>query len=163
LVGALLGVLGSMLSASVRITGASLAALTLAVLATWHIYGTEAPMLERDCETAQRWMELGPVRWAVLNGAALGIGFVSRIGFVSWYAVPVACLAVAEPWVGALVFGTYGAGRGLAVWGWFLAIRHGVEPMRIADDLWSWKPVAERMSGLALLTLATTAVVSVGL
>src|SRR3712207_8459275 len=39
--------------------------------------------------------------------------FRSRIGFWLWYAIPLGAFLVGDPWLGAVVYGTYGFVRGL--------------------------------------------------
>lgn len=67
-------------------------------------------------ETPQRWVHFGALGWAVRNGLALGYGATSRIGFWSWYAVPLGALLGGDPVAGALVYGGYGLTRGGAAW-----------------------------------------------
>lgn len=148
-----------------RLTTVSLLALGLVAVGLWHLLGRAPRLLQRDCETAQQWMELNPIRWAVTNGGALGVGFLSRIGLVSFYAVPVACFGFGDPLAGALVFGAYGFARGFAVWGWFLImnVRRGVAQDHIADRLFEWQYAAKRLSGALLVGTALAATVIVGL
>ena len=62
-------------------------------------------------ETNQGWLGIGPAVGAALNGAAMGAGFVTRIGYWLWYVIPVTCFLLASPRAGALVFGLYGLVR----------------------------------------------------
>jgi hypothetical protein len=64
--------------------------------------------LQCDGETPKDWVQRGPVTWPVLNGAALGVGATSRIGFWLWYAIPAGCFLLANPLVGAAIWATYG-------------------------------------------------------
>jgi hypothetical protein len=54
--------------------------------------------------------------WAIRNGATLGSGAVTRLGFWLWYAVPTSAFLLANRFLGASVYGTYGIARGLSVW-----------------------------------------------
>jgi hypothetical protein len=148
----------------VRVTGGSLAAVGLAVVGLWHLSRGSAWLLERDCETAQHWMERGSAQWAVRNGIALGLGFMSRIGVVAWYLIPVACIAIGTPIAGAAVFGAYGATRGGAVWAWFLAmnLRLGLGQTDIAERLFNWYVPAKRLGAAVLTVTSTVAIVIVG-
>lgn len=105
----------------------SLAAVMLVPLGILHLTSGRHRLIQRNCETAQQWMELGPIRWAVVNGSALGVGFMSRIGFLAWYLVPLASFGFGDPALGAVIFGAYGGTRGLAVWAWLWALR-GTDP-----------------------------------
>jgi hypothetical protein len=46
-----------------------------------------------DYETPPEWLLYGDWRTAALNGGALGLGFLTRLGYWGWYAVPLATLA----------------------------------------------------------------------
>lgn len=66
------------------------------------------------------WVWRGPVLWPLLNGAALGFGATTRLGFWLWYAIPSGAFLMAEPAVGALIWGAYGFTRtGSAVVFWY--------------------------------------------
>ena len=101
-------------------------------------------MIEINRETSQALLELGPIRWSVVNGAALGVGFVSRIGFAAWYAIPLTAVGFGDPLLGSLVFGAYGAARGLAVWPIFLFMRRGLTHSRIAEGSSRRDPAPDR-------------------
>ena len=163
--GAGLGLLGSLLGEQARASLVSLAALGLLGIGLWHLYGTRPRMAQRDCETAQEWMDRGPIRWALANGGSLGTGFLSRIGFVVWYAVPVACVGFGDPAAGAVIFGLYGATRGFAVWLWFLALNvvPGLTQPALAERLFDWNAGARRLSAGMLVVLGALATVVVGL
>jgi hypothetical protein len=162
--GGSLGWLSATIPERSRVTIASVAAVVLGGIALWHLSGERARMLERDCETAQRWLELGPARWALLNGAALGSGFLSRIGVVSYYALPVACVGFGDPVLGAVVFGTYGIARGFAVWPWLAALRFGdgIAHDTLAESLFRRHTLAKRVGAFVLLVISTVTVVIAG-
>lgn len=110
LMGSLLGALGSLLPPEIRLACASVlgaAAVLIAAVARGR------GVLHCDRETPQRWVHLGPLRWATRNGFVLGIGATTRIAFWLWYAVPLAAVLFADPLLGAIVYGTYGGVRGL--------------------------------------------------
>src|SRR4051794_29947450 len=52
------------------------------------------------------------LRWAVLNGAALGFGATTRVGFWLWYAIAIGSFASGNPAIGAAAYGAYGLARG---------------------------------------------------
>lgn len=66
---------------------------------------------QRDVETPQALLSQGPLLWAVGNGSLLGLGIASRIGFWAWYVLPLGVFALAEPILGAVLWGAYGLTR----------------------------------------------------
>ena len=76
-------------------------------------FGRRVQPPQFDCETPQRWVRQGPLRWATRNGLTLGFGATSRIGFWLWYVVPLGTFLVGDPRLGAAIYGTYGLIRGL--------------------------------------------------
>jgi hypothetical protein len=163
--GAALGALGALLPGQSRVTGASVAALSLAGVGLAQLRpGSRHRLWERDCETAQAWLRHGAVRWAIMNGAALGSGFGSRIGFVSWYAVPLAALAFGSPALGALIYGLYGGVRGFAVWLWIARLRRaGPDREDVLEAILELNGPGKRLSAALLVSLATATVVAAGL
>jgi hypothetical protein len=111
--GALLGFATSHVPLAVRALAATVLYAAVAALALANRRNT---MPQRNRETEQSLLSRGPLAWAVINSAQLGLGFTSRIGFWSWYLMPLG-IALAGDWrVGACVWGAYGAGRlGMAV------------------------------------------------
>jgi hypothetical protein len=67
-----------------------------------------------DSETSGAWLRYQDWRTLVFNGSALGVGFVTRIGFWAWYIVPLTALAFRDPVIGAAMFAVY-AGTRLAL------------------------------------------------
>jgi len=114
--GAILGTVGSVLPYDLRIALACLFAIPAIVLGAIELVGHRLRLLQCDRETPQAWVRLGPLRWAMLNGIALGSGGWSRIGFWLWYTVPIGALLVGNPALSAALFGTYSFVRGAAVW-----------------------------------------------
>jgi hypothetical protein len=152
---------GGQIPESVRVTGASIAALGLLGLGLAVLLGRTRRLLERNCETPQSWLEYGPVGWAIVNGAALGVGFTSRIGFVAWYAVPVACIGFGDPLLGAVIFGAYGGGRGFSVWLWLVMLKRSrkADPVRSVLEA---SGTAKRVGAIQLVTMSAAAIVVVG-
>lgn len=112
-VGALLGFLGSFIAVEARASIGALIGCVLIVIGGLDILGYAPTVLEFDRETPQRWMSQGPIRASLLNGWVLGVGILSRIGFWLWYVIPFGSFLFGEVVVGAIVFGSYGALRGL--------------------------------------------------
>jgi len=157
-----LGLAGAQIPLNWRVTGGSLAAVGLLALGLQHLFGERPRLIEINRETSQALLELGPIRWSVVNGAALGVGFVSRIGFAAWYAIPLTALGFGDPLLGSLVFGAYGAARGLAVWPIFLFMRRGLTHSRIAEGLFAAGPGSRQVGAGCLVALASAAIVIVG-
>lgn len=108
--GASLGSLGSAIGVGVvdRIT-LVLAAFGIAAGMTGVRPVRPPPQLDR--ETPARWLAYGPTAWGMLNGASLGLGAFSRIGWWLWYAVPTGAFISRDAVVGAVVFGAYALTR----------------------------------------------------
>jgi hypothetical protein len=60
-----------------------------------------------------RWWK--PYGAAVAYGAALGLGFTTRIWFGAFYVLCAWCLVQGNPGVGALLMGTYGFARAMTL------------------------------------------------
>ncbi len=114
--GALLGSLGGLLSAELRLTIASILALTALAIGSLELGYRHIKLLQRDSETPQSWLNLGAFRWAALNGVVLGFGATFRLGFWLWYAIPFGSLLLGRPDLGAIIYGTYSTIRSLSVW-----------------------------------------------
>lgn len=132
-----------------------LAGLAVANLAGW----LEKPPLQCDRETPQRWVRQGAVPWAVKNGAALGFGGFTRLGFALWYAIPAGAVLLGSPAAGAVLWGLYGllrASGALAIW--------LVQARSSFDVLWlgEQRRRAEVLTGAYLLILGLAAFVLVG-
>lgn len=162
--GAVLGLLGSLVGERERIVATSLVAVAFAAAGLAQLRPRSSHWLpQRDCETAQGWLRYGAVGWAVLNGGALGTGFLSRIGFISWYAVPLASVAFGSAALGALIYGAYGGVRGFAVWFWLAWLRrsksgHG-DP---AAAILRLDAPGKRLSAALVVMLGTATAVVVG-
>ena len=105
-------------------------------------------------------MQLGPAGWATVNGGALALGFMSRIGFALWYMVPLASFMVASPSLGVLIYGSYGLLRtGLAVT-FVLGAQHVAN---LDDAALSLRTSATTICGAILAFAAGALVIIVGL
>lgn len=112
--GAALGWLGGVAGADVRAgVAAAFAVGGIAVSAVELARGRRLPLLQRSRETNRDWMRFGAAVSAAMNGVAMGAGFVTRIGYWLWYAVPVSAFAIGSPAAGALLFGVYALTRAI--------------------------------------------------
>ncbi len=114
--GALLGMAGGHLSTRLRLAGAGLLAIPAIALGGWDLARAHLRPLQCDRETPQRWMCAGALRWACRNGATLGLGATTRLGFWLWYVIPLGALLAGRPALGIAIYGGYGLVRGGAVW-----------------------------------------------
>jgi hypothetical protein len=105
--GGLLAVAVGWIPLPVRALIAAALYVVLTVLAATNV--TSMPQLNR--ETEQELLHRGPVVWSMVNSAQLGLGFTSRIGFWSWYLIPIGVALVGDWRAGALIWGGYGATR----------------------------------------------------
>ncbi len=160
--GLLLGRFGGLLPEAVRLALGTLAGTAAIFLGVLLIARRAVKLPQFDSETPQRWVNLGGLRWAMLNGAALGLGFASRIGFWIWYVIPVGAFLSGDGFAGGIVYGVYGAVRGWMVWTWLIVLRGD----RNGEDLsrrllWSYAAAARSLE-FYLLFLGLVVVVLVG-
>lgn len=158
--GALLGQLGAQIPREPRVGVATLLGAVAVGVGALEVSGRRVRPLQCDRETPQSWIHRGAVRWAVMNGAALGIGAWSRIGFWLWYVVPLGSLLIADPRVGAAIYGSYGFGRSAAALGLVLVARRSADFQTVADRVLQGHRSAQLGAGCYLLL--TGAAVSVG-
>lgn len=111
LAGALLGLAGSALEPDARAALASIAGLAAAGIGVRELFMGRLSPPQRNRETPRRWVDDGAMRWAVLNGLALGSGATNRIGFWLWYVLPATAFLTGDPLLGAAAWGLYGAVR----------------------------------------------------
>ena len=111
--GAVLGALGGLLALDLRLAIGSILALAAIAVGSLDLFGRHVLLPQFDCETPQRWVHKGPLRWATQNGLVLGFGATSRIGFWLWYTIPLGAFLVGAPAFGAAIYGTYGLIRAL--------------------------------------------------
>lgn len=123
LAGWLLGLAGNALSFDARVAVASVLGIVAVGIGAMELGPRPPRVLQWDAETPQRWMNAGALRWASLNGSALGTGATSRIGFWLWYAIPIGAFLLGNPVWGALIYGIYGFVRGWSVWAFLLLPR----------------------------------------
>jgi len=159
--GAALGALGSLVPVMARVASGSVASVAAVVLGVLSLAG-RTRVLHCSRETPQRWVHAGPTRWALRNGATLGVGATTRIGFWLWYAVPFGSMLLANPVLGALVYGIYAGTRGMAVWGILFSLmpKYGEA---YADWLLARAPVARMATAGYLIVLGVVGMLVVGL
>jgi hypothetical protein len=162
LAGIAAGILGRTLSPDLRTAAATLAALLAVPLAAVELTGRRVRVLQFDRETPQRWLHHGPIRWATLNGAALGTGAGSRLGFWLWYAIPVAGVLSADPVLGALMWGSYALARTTAATVMILAARDRGGVDAVGVWLVRHNPTARRAAAAELAVLAVVVAVTAG-
>jgi hypothetical protein len=162
-VGALLGLAGSLLPLDVRVAVATLAGLAAAGVGGAVLAGRLSKPPQCDRETPQRWIHLGPVRWALINGAALGFGGGSRLGFWLWYCAPFGAFLFGQPIIGAAVYGSYGLVRAASAFALLVAMRRTDSPEYVTDWLLARAPAARQLAASQLLVLGVTSAVVAGL
>lgn len=163
--GAALGLVGGLLPNESRaVIAIGLGGLALAV-GTLELNGRRFSLPQHSCETPQRWIHRGALRWAIRNGLTLGAGVWTRLGFWSWYLVPLSALLIAEPFPSAVVYGSYGLGRGVAAWGLialFAVAQRSGEP-RPAVKVLERRELATRIGAAQLLGVGAIILVAFGL
>lgn len=161
--GAGVGWLGQAVAYDARVVAALLLAVVATVIATLELAGRRLAVLQCDRETPQSWIHQGAIGWALRNGLALGCGALSRVGFWSWYVVPVSAFLLADPAVGALIYASYGAARGLGAWAYLVA-GMSLRARLDFDDLVLWvlsqRNRAQLTGAAHLLGLAVAAVIA---
>jgi hypothetical protein len=158
--GAALGAVGHELPLSARAAVGTAVAAGGVALAARGLAGRGVP-LQCDRETPRRWVDAGPLTWAVKNGSTLGLGCTTRIGFPLWYAIGVAAFLGGSILGGALIYATYGLtrGGGAAVVIWMGRYRP-IDKINVA--LCDAYFVASRVTNLWLMFVAGAAIVAVG-
>lgn len=119
--GALAGAAGSLLTTDVRSAVGALIALAAGGVAVAELAGHRVPLVQVDRETPYSWLEAGPIRWAIRNGANLGFGGLTRLGFWLWFVIPVGAFLSGRPMIGALGWGAYALVRTASA-GWLLLL-----------------------------------------
>jgi hypothetical protein len=151
-----------MVSDAVLIAGATLLGLAALVIGAAELAGRRPRLLQRDMETPQRWLYGSGLRWALLNGSALGIAITTRLGFSLWYVIPAGSFLTADPALGACIYGTYGFTRTASV---YLLLRWKasvIDSAEVTDILRSWQPRVRRTCAAALAGIGVAAIVVVG-
>jgi hypothetical protein len=159
--GAALGAVGSLLPLDFRLAIGSILAVVAIAVGSLELSGRRVQPPQFDCETPQRWVHKGPLRWATQNGLTLGFGATSRIGFWLWYVVPLGAFLVGDPELGAVIYGTYGLIRGLG------AVFMLLSMLRLRVDISDWLikqyGIARVLAAGQLVFLGVTIAIIVGL
>lgn len=116
--GAALGGVGSTIPTETRVFGLRFLALVGISIGLSELLGRRFSPLQCDRETPRQWVDRGALRWGIMNGAALGWGARSRIGFWLWYVVPCSAVFSGRPLAGASIYAAYAlarAGAGVAL------------------------------------------------
>lgn len=108
--GTAVGGLAALMPPATRAAVVTLAAATLAATAL-----LKSRPVQLDRETPAVLLHHGPLVWAAANGALLGFGPLSRIGFWLWYMVPIGVILSGSALVGGAIWGTYGMTRLMAL------------------------------------------------
>lgn len=162
--GLLLGFGSSTISLSGRVaaaTGVGIAMLIIGLSESWSDHGRP---LECDRETSKRLAHFPVALGPLFNGALLGVGFTTRLGFWLWYSVPAASFLFGDPLLGAAIYGLYGFARGGAVLALLAAIRRAPDPARSALGDWlagRYGFTRRAMNGV-LLCIAIATLIAVG-
>jgi len=75
------------------------------------ISGRRVPLVQWNRETPRSWVSGSLTTWTVKNGAILGSGVFTRLGFAGWYLMPCVVLVSPNLALSVLVFGAYGLTR----------------------------------------------------
>jgi hypothetical protein len=156
--GATLAGLGGLMSLDVRVSLGLLGGLLLAPASVL----SRIPLPQLSRETEQALLHRGPVEWATLNGALLGLGFTSRIGFWTWYFVPLTCLTSGSTGAGAVIWGSYGFMRMALPVAAAVRMRRVPAMVVVADALLGRLQLARRATNVAALLLAVILVLRLG-
>jgi len=145
------GAVGGLVPLAVRVSVGTILATVLVVMPL--LLPRRMPQLNR--ETEQDLLSLGPIKWAVVNGFLLGLGFASRIGFWVWYLVPLGCVILGSPVPAAIVWATYGCVRlgAASVLAWHMHRRQDLISS-LHDRVVSFRPAARRYANPAAVALA---------
>jgi len=161
LTGAVLGAVGSLLALETRLALGSVLAVVAVAVGGLELFGRRVQLPQFDCETPQRWVHKGPLRWATRNGLTLGFGATSRIGFWLWYVIPLGAFLVGHPVFGAVIYGTYGLVRALGAV--FILLGTLGFKVDVSDWLMERYGAARSLAAGQLLFLGVASAIFVGL
>lgn len=161
MLGGAVGAIGAQLAASERAALGAGLALVGVIIAVFQGFGRSLAPLQCDRLTPKRWARESAIRWAIKNGASLGSGLFTKIGFWAWYVIPTGAFLSGSALRGAVIYGAYGVSRGLAVWG-IIAVARWRE-IDTPEWLIQHSEAAKTAATGLLAAVATFALVSVGL
>lgn len=162
LAGAALGWMGSLLTSEFRSALAVAFSLVAIGLGLAELSGHRVALIQVDRETPYAWLRPGPLRWAMRNGAAIGFGAATRLGFWLWFVIPIGAMLSGNPLIGALGWGLYALVRTASVGGILLLVQRRQLDTKGSALLRQ----SERARGLVsaqLLAIGLTAMLIVGL
>jgi hypothetical protein len=160
LAGAIVGGFGAFVPLDVRVVLGMTGALLLIVAACLPRLG----VLQWDRETKQELLVRGPLVWAMLNGALLGVGVTSRLGFWIWYTVPLCAFVLGVPAAGAVIWGGYSVARlVLAIALSFAMRRRPGAAVSLADTLIVQRSRARQGTNAVLTVLMVAMILVLGL
>ena len=157
--GTVLGLIGSTIAPAARaavIVCLAFMALSVSLL---ELFGHRVRLIQVDRETPYGWLSPGPLSWAARNGAAIGFGAGTRLGFWLWYAIPLGALLAASPVLGGVAYGLYSLTRTLSAGGIIVMVQRA---NWTASRILGYSVRARASANLLLLALAITAITIVG-
>jgi site-specific recombinase len=114
--GVVLGVLGLVARAPWGPGGAAVIALVALLYSARELARLPLPLFDRRRQVPEWWRNFySPRVAALLYGLSLGIGFLTFLTFGSFVVVSVVAIASGSPLEGAVLCGSFGLARGLAV------------------------------------------------
>jgi hypothetical protein len=154
-VGTLAAFVGSLFPTSSR--------AAIGVLSVVLLFATSASprMIEIGKETRQSLLNLGPVRWAAVNGALLGVALTSRLAFRLWYIAPLIAFMLGNWTFGLLLGAVYGAAR-LATIGVLAWRMRNAPPSLVCDFALGQRSRANRACQAILVLAGLFILITVG-
>lgn len=158
--GGLLGVLGAHVPSDFRAAIGLLAASAGILVGAYELWHRPLPVLQINRETPQSWLRSGGLIWATRNGAVLGFGATTRMGFWLWYSIPIGAFLIGSPTASAVLYGMYSSVR--AAWAIVLTLlgspgRTGSG--RLADWLTSRIAAARKLSASHMLAISIAMII----
>lgn len=167
-IGALLGAVGGSLPDETRLAFMTAAGVAACAIGLFDALVRRVRVPELSRETSHQWMEYGAWRGAAMNGAALGAGFTTRIGFWLWYAVPIGAFLSGALWLGAILYGVYAVVRGGSVW-LLIAVsalarrRYGLDFDEIAEAIMARRRSVRLVASMQLALLGVISLTAVSI
>ena len=146
--GALLGVIGSLVGAWALPVAAVLALVGAAREGGF----ARVPLPQSRRQVPEPWRFRLPLpAWAAGYGAGLGLGFLTYQPVATFWVACAAAVALGRPLAGAVCFAAYGAGRSLLL---LLPLRRGSDATAIVEALAGRRRGVLRVNAVALLVCA---------
>ena len=157
--GAVLGAIGGLLPVDLRASLTVLISIGAVTIGILEVRGARIFLLQFNRETPSQWLRPGPLIWAMRNGAALGIGLGSRLGFWLWWVIPLGAMLSGSVLIGAVGYGLYGFTRtgGVRVI-MFVEHKFGVSTGRLLG----WSVGFRRATAAQLIVIGVSSIVIVG-